>query len=68
MNVLQKDEPHYRHLKKIADLLDWAGDLPGAEFKEEAREATRWHEDSTIALMNLGCGPSSDSLDRADSG
>jgi hypothetical protein len=27
------------HLKKIADLLDWAGDLAGAEFTDESREA-----------------------------
>jgi hypothetical protein len=39
MNVQEKDEPRYQHLKKIADLLDWAGDLAGAEFTEEAREA-----------------------------
>jgi hypothetical protein len=39
MNVPKKDEPRYQHLKKIADLLDWAGDLAGAEFTEEARAA-----------------------------
>lgn len=39
MKVHEKDEPRYHHLKKVADLLDWAGDLAGAEFTEEAREA-----------------------------
>jgi hypothetical protein len=39
MNVPEKDQPRYQHLKKIADLLDWAGDIAGAEFTEEAREA-----------------------------
>lgn len=39
MNTPEKDEPRYQHLKKIADLLDWAGDLAGAEFTKEAREA-----------------------------
>jgi hypothetical protein len=38
MNMPEKDE-RYQHLKKIADLLDWAGDLAGPEFTEEAREA-----------------------------
>jgi hypothetical protein len=39
MNLQQRDEPRYQHLKKIADLLDWAGDLAGAEFTDESREA-----------------------------
>ena len=39
MNEHKKDDPRYQHLKKIADLLDWAGDLAGAEFTEEARAA-----------------------------
>jgi len=39
MDVPEKDGPRYQHLKKIADLLDWAGDLASAEFTEEAREA-----------------------------
>ncbi|MBT2550199.1 hypothetical protein [Arthrobacter sp. ISL-65] len=39
MSLQQRDEPRYQHLKKIADLLDWAGDLAGAEFTDESREA-----------------------------
>ncbi|RAM36397.1 hypothetical protein [Arthrobacter globiformis] len=39
MSMQQRDEPRYQHLKKIADLLDWAGDLAGAEFAGESREA-----------------------------
>jgi hypothetical protein len=39
MNLQQRDQPRYQHLKKIADLLDWAGDLAGAEFTDESREA-----------------------------
>jgi hypothetical protein len=39
VNSQQRDEPRYQHLKKIADLLDWAGDLAGAEFTDESREA-----------------------------
>jgi hypothetical protein len=39
MNVPEKNELRYQHLKKIADLLDWAGDLADPEFTEAAREA-----------------------------
>jgi uncharacterized protein RhaS with RHS repeats len=39
MHLSETDAPRYEHLKKIADLLDWAGDLAGAEFLDEAREA-----------------------------
>jgi hypothetical protein len=39
VTMQQRDEPRYQHLKKIADLLDWAGDLAGAEFTDESREA-----------------------------
>ncbi|MET3932217.1 hypothetical protein [Arthrobacter sp. OAP107] len=39
MHLSEKIAPRYEHLKKIADLLEWAGDLAGAEFLDEAREA-----------------------------
>jgi len=39
VTLQQRDEPRYQHLKKIADLFDWAGDLAGAEFTDESREA-----------------------------
>jgi hypothetical protein len=52
MSLQQGDEPRYQHLKKIADLLDWAGDLAGAEFTDESREAyalaRRFHDRADV--------------------
>jgi hypothetical protein len=63
MSLSKNNAPRYAHLKKIADLLDWAGDLAGAEFLEEAREAyalaRRFHSRADSLVIPSTYDPSS---------